>query len=157
MTCQISFTPFISSPWVTSNSLLFLQWYFSMFCTCYFLVKDDFSLLVICYYPFRSNISSIFSNCAGLEEGRWGQQNLSSCPSNVVLLGPCGPVGCFSFTPRFGDFHMVSYLWRVASWSSYEGDWSWERPLLLSWWHHLNLDSFSMSLLPRTLHQKPVK
>lgn len=55
----------------------------------------------------------------------WSQPSCSPSPSHVVLFHLVVQRGTSSLPPSSGLFTMMSSLWIVASWSSCEGDCSW--------------------------------
>ena len=67
LSCHANFLLLHSSPNLKSHLTVFSPVIFLYVLYMLFPCWDEFSLLVICYYPFRSNIISIFSTCAGLE------------------------------------------------------------------------------------------
>lgn len=119
--------------------------------TCYFLAEDDFFLLVICYYPFRSNIK-VASSLIVLAWKR-GDEVSKIFPLALLMWSFLAPVvqwgtsvsppglGIFTWCLIYGELQLGLLMKETEVGNDlccYHGD-------------------ISLSLLPRTLHQKPVK
>lgn len=66
----------------------------------------------------------------------WSECSIFSYPSKAVLLSLEVQGGASASPPGSGIFTVVTRLWIVASWSSGEGAWTWEWPMLPPWWCH---------------------
>lgn len=69
---------------------------------------------------------------ASLREGWYKSDGCHSSYPSTAVLDFSGSGRCFNLTLNRGIFTMVSYLQVVANWSSWEGYWSWESPMLPS-------------------------